>query len=63
LKEQLEYYEKLKTELDLMLTIEKLENFGRSTKKLDEIIFNQISPADKTRIGYDNSSDIENINK
>jgi hypothetical protein len=68
LKEQLEDYEKLKAELDhtnkeLMLTMEKLEKFGRSTEKLDEILCNQRSPTDKTGLGYDNSSEMENTDK
>ena len=46
-----------------MLTIEKLENFGRSDEKIDEIICNQTSPSKKTGHGYDNSSEIENTNK
>jgi hypothetical protein len=53
LKEQLEDYEKLKEELDhtkgeLLLTIEKLKKFEKSTEKLDEILSSQRSPNDKT---------------
>jgi hypothetical protein len=60
LKEQLEDCEKLKEELDhtkgeLLLTIEKLKKFGKSTKKLDEILSSQISPNDKTGLGYNDS--------
>jgi hypothetical protein len=60
LKEQLEYYEKLKEELDhtkgeLLLTIEKLKKFKKSTKKLDEILNSQRSPNDKTKLGYNDS--------
>jgi hypothetical protein len=49
LKEQLEYYEKLKVELDhtkgeLLLTTKKLKKFKKSTEKLDEILSSQISP-------------------
>jgi hypothetical protein len=57
LKEQLEYYEKLKAELDhtkgeLLLTIKKLKKFEKNTEKLDEILSSQRSPNDKTRLGY-----------
>jgi hypothetical protein len=60
LKERLEDYEKLKEELDhtkgeLLLTIEKLKNFEKSTEKLDEILSSQRSPNDKTRLGYNDS--------
>jgi hypothetical protein len=60
LKEQLEYYEKLKTNLDhtkgeLLLTIEKLKKFRKNTEKLDEILSSQRSPNDKTRLGYNDS--------
>jgi hypothetical protein len=60
LKEQLEYYEKLKEELDhtkrgLLLTIEKFKKFEKSTKKLDEILSSQRSPNDKTGLGYNDS--------
>jgi chromosome segregation ATPase len=56
LKKQLEDYEKLKAELDqtkgeLLLTIEKLK-FEKNTEKLDEILSREISPNDKTRLGY-----------
>jgi hypothetical protein len=60
LKEQLEYYEKLKAELDhtrkkLMLTMENLEKFERSTERLDEILSNQRSSTDNTGLGYNKS--------
>jgi hypothetical protein len=60
LKEQLEYYEKLKEELDhtkgeLLLTTKKLKKFEKSTEKLDEILSRQRSPNDKTGIGYNDS--------
>jgi hypothetical protein len=60
LKEQLEYYEKLKAELDhtkgeLILTIEKLKKFEKSTEKLGEILSCQRSPDDKRRLGYNDS--------
>jgi hypothetical protein len=53
LKKQLEYYEKLKAELDhrkweLLLTTEKLKKFEKTTEKLDEILSIQISPNKKT---------------
>jgi hypothetical protein len=53
LKEQLEYYEKLKEELDhtkweLLLTTKKLKKFEKSIEKLDEILSSQIYPNDKT---------------
>jgi hypothetical protein len=56
LKEQLEDYEKLKAEFDhtkgeLLLTTQKLKKFEKSTEKLDEILSNQRSPKDKTRLG------------
>jgi chromosome segregation ATPase len=57
LKEQLEYYEKLKAELDhtkgeLLLTTKRLKKFEKSTEKLDEILSSQRSPNDKTGLGY-----------
>jgi hypothetical protein len=57
LKEQLEDYEKLKEELDhtkeeLLLIIEKLKKFEKNTEKLDDILSSQISPNDKTGLGY-----------
>jgi hypothetical protein len=57
---QLEHYEKLKEELDhtkgeLLLTIEKFKKFEKSIEKLDEILKNQISPNDKTRLGYNDN--------
>jgi hypothetical protein len=60
LKEHLEDYEKLKEELDhtkgeLLLTIEKLKKFKKSTEKLDEILSSQRYPNDKTRLGYNDS--------
>jgi hypothetical protein len=60
LKEQLEYYENLKEELDhtkgeLLLTTKKLNKFEKSTEKLDDILNNQRSPNDKTRLGYNDS--------
>jgi hypothetical protein len=60
LKEQLEYYEKLKAKLDhtkgeLLLTTKRLKNFEKSTEKLDEILSNQRSPNDKTGLGYNDS--------
>jgi hypothetical protein len=60
LKEQLEDYEKLKAELDhtkgeLLLTIEKLNKFEKSTEKLDEILSSQRSPNNKTGLGYNDS--------
>jgi hypothetical protein len=35
--------------------MEKLEKFERSVEKLDEILSNQRSPTNKTRLGYNNS--------
>jgi hypothetical protein len=60
LKEQLEYYEKLKAELDhtkgeLLLTTQKLKKYEKSTKKLDEILSSQRSPNDKIGLGYNES--------
>jgi hypothetical protein len=60
LKEQLEDYEKLKAELDhtkgeLLLTTKKLKKFRKSTEKLDEILSNQRSPNDKTRLRYNDN--------
>jgi hypothetical protein len=60
LKEQLEDYEKLKAELDhtkgeILLKIEKLNKFKKSTEKLDEILSNEISPNDKTGLEYNDS--------
>jgi hypothetical protein len=60
LKEQLEYYEKLKAELDhtkgeLLLTIEKLKKFEKNTEKLDEILSSQRSPNDNIGLGYNDS--------
>jgi hypothetical protein len=60
LKEQLEYYEKLKVELDHtkgepLLTTQKLKKFEKSTEKLDEILSSQISPNDKIGLGYNDS--------
>jgi hypothetical protein len=60
LKEQLEYYEKLKEELDhtkrdLLLTIEKLKKFEKRIEKLDEILSSQRSPNDKMGLGYNDS--------
>jgi predicted nucleic acid-binding Zn-ribbon protein len=60
LKELLEDYDKLKVELDhtkgeLLLTTEKLKKFEKRTEKLDEILSNQISPNDKTGLGYNDS--------
>jgi hypothetical protein len=60
LKEQLQYYEKLKEELDhtkgeLLLTIEKLKKFEKIIEKLDEILSSQRSPNDKIGLGYNDS--------
>jgi hypothetical protein len=60
LNKQLEYYEKLKEELDhtkggLLLTTEKLKKFEKKNEKLDEILSNQRSPNDKTGLGYNDS--------
>jgi hypothetical protein len=60
LKEQLEYYEKLKAELDhtkgeLLLTTEKLKKFEKNTEKLDEILSIQRSPNEKIGLGYNDS--------
>jgi hypothetical protein len=49
LKEELDH-----TKGELLLTTEKLK-FEKSTEKLDEIIGNQISPNDKTGLGYNDS--------
>jgi chromosome segregation ATPase len=59
-KEQLEDYEKLKEELDhtkgeLLLTIEKLKKFEKSTEKLVEILSSQRYSNDKTGLGYNDS--------
>jgi hypothetical protein len=40
------------TKGELLLTIEKLKKFEKSTEKLDEILRSQISPNDKTGLGY-----------
>jgi hypothetical protein len=60
LKEQLEDYEKLKSELDhtkgeLLLTTQKLKKFKKSTEKLDEILSSQRYPNDKIGLGYNDS--------
>jgi hypothetical protein len=60
LKEQIEYYEKLKEELDhtkgeLLLTTKRLKKFEKSIEKLDEILSSQRSPNDKTGLGYNDS--------
>jgi hypothetical protein len=57
LNEQLEYYEKLKEELDhtkgeLLLTIEKLKKFEKRTEKLDEILSSQRYPNENIGLGY-----------
>ena len=38
-----------------MLRIEKLKNFEKSIEKMDEILSNQRSLDDKTRLEYNNS--------
>jgi hypothetical protein len=65
LKEHLEYYEKLKVELDhtkgeLLLTTEKLKKFEKSNEKLDEILSSQISSNDKIELGYNDSLKTKN---
>jgi hypothetical protein len=60
LKRQLEYYEKLKAELDhtkgeLLLTTKNLKKFKKITEKLDEILSSQRYPKYKTRLGYNDS--------
>ena len=40
------------TKGELLLTIEKLNKFEKSIEKLDEILSSQISPNDKTGLGY-----------
>ena len=60
MKEQLEYYEKLKEELnhtkgEILLTIEKLKKFGKRTEKIDEILSNQRSQNEKTGLVYNDN--------
>jgi hypothetical protein len=43
------------TKGELLLTTKKLKKFEKSTEKLDEILSNQRSPNDKTRLGYNDS--------
>jgi peptidoglycan hydrolase CwlO-like protein len=60
LKKKLEYYEKMKEELDhkkgeLLLTTKKLKKFEKSTEKLDDILRNQRSPNKNKGLGYNDS--------
>jgi hypothetical protein len=50
LKEELDH-----TKGELLLTIENLKKFEKRTAKLDEILSSQISPNEKTRLGYNDS--------
>ena len=43
------------TKGELLLTIEKLKKFEKSTKKLDEILSNQRSLNEKIGLGYNDS--------
>jgi hypothetical protein len=43
------------TKGELLLTTKKLKKFEKSTEKLDEILSSQISPNDKTGLGYNDS--------
>ena len=63
LKKNIEDYEELEVELDLLrkeltMTIARIKDivkFEKSTKMLDEILSRQRSPFDKTGLGYDNN--------
>jgi hypothetical protein len=50
LKEELDH-----TKGEILLTTKKLKKFEKNIEKLDEILRNQRSPIDKTRLGYNDN--------